>query len=171
MTAGTLDIGEPAEIACGGASLVLRAPDTVVLRGAAGVRETRLPDLASSTVVAFHRRGGRVLLVGGESGQVWLARPDALSVEPVARLARLDFAGRYDPGGLRRVAFHGLPDGGVLVEYEVGVARLADNGLSWWQREHDDLTARVVSVADGVVWLRGEGQPFGYRIADGLSAG
>jgi hypothetical protein len=88
-------------------------------------------------------------------------------LRPVGELERLDFRGGIDPGGFHWVEYHELPGGDVLIVFEVGLARINSAGRLLWQRVHDDITARLQRIDPDAVWLKGEGEAFGFRLSDG----
>jgi hypothetical protein len=165
----SLEIGTPATVPCGGGTLAFESGGQVSMSGPAGVprRSASVPDLALSNYVELWCGGEYAYFAGLEGRAVWFARPDTGELAEILELDRLDLSGHYDPGGLHDVGFRELPDGDVLIVYELGVARVRPDGTVCWHRSHDDLTAHVARIADGVIWWAGESQEFGYSLADG----
>lgn len=109
-------------------------------------------------------------VVGPRSEEVVVADFDACTIRVVGMLNRLDLIlsdDHYDPGGMGRVAFHALPNDDVLIETEIGVAKLSRLRGLVWQRVHDDATCRVTELHTDLVWLTGENARFAYRLSDG----
>lgn len=82
-------------------------------------------------------------------------------------LDRLDLRGHYDPGGPHSVEFRELPDGDLLIVHELGLARVGPDGNARWQQIHDDLTARLHRLDEGIAWFRCESGRFGFWLSDG----
>lgn len=166
----TLDIDERPLVSCGNGVVELAPPSLITVRLGDDAVTRDLPDLQSSSLVTVQCHRGRLFALGEKSAVVWVADPHALTVRETARLDRLDYEGRYDPGGMHRIEFHELGDGDLLVEFELGVARLSAGGDLRWQRVHDDVTARVVTIGPNDVVLKAESDTLVVRLTDGTVA-
>ena len=164
----TVNIREPVSVQCGDGVLTFEPDGRVKVSGPRGVEQSvSAPDLALSNFVEFWCGGGHAYFAGLEGRTVWFARPSEGQLTQVLKPDRLDLRDSYDPGGLHRIEFHELPDGDLLIVYELGLARLGPDGKARWQGVHDQLSAHFDRIADGVAWLRGEFGTFGFRLADG----
>lgn len=163
----TVDIREPVTVPCGDGVLVLEPDGRLTAAGSGTEQTVVVPDLALSNLVEVWCGDGHAYLVGLKGRAVWFAVPSEGRLAEVLELDRLDLRGGYDPGGLHRVEFHELPDGDLLIVHELGLARLGRDGRAPWQAAHDDITARLDRVTDGVAWLLSESGPLGFRLADG----
>ena len=166
MTA--LNTRDSAVIQCAGGELRFDGEDRVSLTGIHGHRRTVVsPELALSLWVELWCGDTFIYFVGEKGRSVWYADVTVPVLRKTTELERLDFGGGYDPGGLHRVEFNKLGDDDLLLLYELGLARLTASGETLWQRVHDQLPARLDRVADGVIWLLGEYEPFGFAVSDG----
>jgi hypothetical protein len=165
----SVDFSTGAHVDAAGGEIIVDPPATLRVVGPGGHSTVVLDGLGRSNYVEVWCSEHWCLLMGARDRNLVLVRPHEGTAEVLGQLDRLDLDDVYDPGGLERVAFHELSDGDVLVEHEVGLARVSpDRGLVW-QRVHDDLTARVSQITDEAVWLHGESDRFGYNLVDGRS--
>jgi hypothetical protein len=125
------------------------------------------PDLTLSNFVELWCTEGFAYFVGLKGRTLWYANGSTGELASTIELDRLDLRGAYDPGGLHRVEFHELSDGDLLIVYEFGLARLSSDGKARWQQVHDQASSHFERVANGVVWFRGEYEPFGFNLEDG----
>lgn len=165
----SLEVRTPTTVPCAGGALTFEPDGNVAMSGQGGAsqRSALVPDLALSNYVELWCGDDYAYFVGLEGRAAWFARPALGELTEVLKLDRLDLSGHYDPGGLRGVQFRELPDGDVLIVYELGIARVRPDGNVRWHHSHDDLTAHIDRIADGIVWWRGESQEFGYALTDG----
>jgi|SRR5215472_9710587 len=164
----SVDIHVPVSLPCGGGVLALEPDGRITASGTGGAEQTVVvPDLTLSRLVELWCGDAHAYLVGLKGKSVWFAVPSKGLLTEVLELDRLDLRGSYDPGGLHRVEFRELDDGGVLIVHELGLARLGPDGSARWQKAHDDLTARLDRVDEGIAWFRGESGLFGFRLANG----
>jgi len=127
-------------------------------------------ELADSDGLLVAVRPDGLLALGEESHTLIGWDATAVSLRVLDSVARLDLPG-YDPGGLNRVIMHPVDEDRVLLETEVGVS-LVDFGRGVvWAEIHDDLTARVDRVADGVVHVVTESALAELSLADGSYLG
>jgi hypothetical protein len=164
----SIDIRDPVSIPCGTRVLALEPGGRITVSGAGGAEQTVVaPDLALSNQVELWCRSGRAYLVGLKAKAVWFTIPSQGVLTEVLQLDRLDLRGHYDPGGLHRVGFRELQDGDLLIVHELGLARVGPDGSVQWQQVHDDLTARLDRLDEGIAWFFGESGLFGFRLSDG----
>jgi hypothetical protein len=159
-----LALDAPTEVRCGDRAVRVEPDGDVSFADRHGRRVN--VDLSSSTHVALWSAPGWCCLVGIRGRDVVVIRPSEDDLHIAGQLDRLDLRGGYDPGGLHRIEMREVNGGDVLVVHEVGVARVSSAGILW-QRRHEDITARVTDVVDGVVWLAGELERFGYDLEYG----
>ena len=92
---------------------------------------------------------------------------------PAQRVREVDVLLRDDFEDLRFLGMHPADDGSLLVLYERGLVCIDPGGNARWHRLHDDLSARLLMAADGVVlietqWPLSEaGRRTSYRLSDG----
>lgn len=163
-----VDIRSAVSVECGSGALTLEPDGRVTVSSPGGAERTALvPDLALSNWVDLWCGEDHAYFIGLEGREVWFAMPSAGLLAKVMELERLDLRGSYDPGGLHRIEFHELAGGDLLIVHEFGLARVGPDGSARWQAVHDDLTARLDRIADGVAWLLSESGPLGFNLADG----
>lgn len=161
----TIDMSNPVEFRCGEVVVRAEPPDRLVMGGNGRVVE--VPGLDRSQFAEVWTSSDWCCVMGLRGPYAVVIRPTEGEAALVGPLDRLDLSGRYDPGGLEHVEFHPVPDGDVLLVTEVGVARISALGGLVWRRAHDDLAARCVGLADGVVWFESETEAFGYDVETG----
>lgn len=163
-----VDIRSAVSVECRHGALTLEPDGRVTMSGPGGTERTALvPDIALSNWVDLWCGDDRMYFVGQQGRELWFVMPSAGLLAKVMELERMDLRGRYDPGGLHRVEFRELADGDLLIVHECGLARVGADGNARWQAVHDDITARLDHVADGVAWLLTESGPAGFELAGG----
>lgn len=163
----TIDFTGPVSIEEAGGEIEFVPPDLIRASGPGGRHETHIPGLQGSSSLELWCDGQRCLVIGWKDENIVVVTPAAGTVETLGRLSRLDLSGKYDPGGLERIRIIGLDDGTVLIEHELGIARVSPTDGIAWEQVHGDLTARVVGVDAEAVSLRSETGEFGYKLGDG----
>jgi hypothetical protein len=167
-----IDIRSAVPVECGRGALTLKPDGRVTMSDLGGIERTALvPDLALSNWVNLWRGDDHMYFIGEKGRELWFAMPAAGLLAKVMELDRLDLRDRYDPGGLHRIEFRELADGDLLIVHECGLARTGPDGSARWQAVHDDITARLERIADGVAWLLGESGPAGFTLDDGRAVG
>lgn len=165
-----------ANLPCGSS---IRLPVGTVDRSAGGwltvsteSGESALADaeLADSDGLVIALGTDALVALGEESHSVlgWEANGGCLRV--LGSVARLDLPG-YNPGGLYRVLMHPLDGDRLVVETEVGLSLVDLRQGVLWSRIHDDLTARVDRVSDGVIYVTSESANEEFSLADGSYLG
>ena len=134
-----------------------------------GTVHLEVPGLARSDYVEMWCDDDWGCLVGDRAAEIVGVWSRAERLEVIGTIDRLILDG-YDPGGLNRVDFVELSDGGLLVVSEIAVALVTSDGALRWQHVHDRLTARLRAVVRGIAWFDDEDRTFGLRIADGRAA-
>jgi hypothetical protein len=164
----TLDVQKPLSVECARGAIHFD-PGGWVTVSSPGMPESRkkFPDLLLSNFVEFWCGDDWACFVGEKGKTVWFARPSTSTLAEIMELDRLDFEGGYDPGGLHSVEFHGLADGDLLIVYELGLARVGSDGTARWQKVHDQISAHLDHLGNGIAWFRGEYENFGFDLADG----
>jgi hypothetical protein len=80
---------------------------------------------------------------------------------------------RGDEPQLRHLSGHPAGDGSLLLLYERGLVCISPEGDVRWHRLHDDISARLISAADGVAVIEKQwpvpdsGSLTRYRLEDG----
>jgi hypothetical protein len=164
----TAEVQVPAIVPCGGGTLVIDSSGQVTLL-ADGRPDAhgQLEDVRRGDYVALWCGSDWGCLIGEDGRELWCFWPEEGRLERVAELERLDFRGGIDPGGFRRVEFHELTNGDLLITYELGIARLTPEGRLTWQSTHDQTSARLQRLDTEAAWFQGEYEPFGFRLTDG----
>lgn len=163
----TIDFTGPVSIQRAGGEIEFVPPDLIRVNGPGGRHERQFPRLQRSNSIELWCDGQRCLAIGDKDNNIVVVTPAAATVEILGRLSRLDLSGKYDPGGLERIRIIDLDDGTLLIEHELGIARVSPTSGIVWEQVHGDLTARLVGVDGEAVWLRSETGEFGYSLADG----
>lgn len=127
-------------------------------------------ELADADGLSVARGADALVALGDASHDVlgWDATGGGMRV--VGSVARLDLSG-YDPGGLKRVHMHPVDEDRLVLETEVGFSLVDLRQGVKWSLVHDDLTARVVRVCDGVVQITSEGGDATFSVRRGSFLG
>lgn len=163
-----IDIQEPVSAECAGGSIHF-GPSGEVTVSAHSVPESKkkAPDLLLSNFVELWCSDDWACFVGERGKTVWFARPSMGVLTKATELDRLDLEDGYDPGGLHNIEFLQLPGGDLLIVYELGLVRIGSDGICRWQQVHDQLSAHINRVVDGIAWFQGEYEDFGFDLGDG----
>jgi hypothetical protein len=164
----TVEVQVPATVPCGGGALAIDSNGwiTLVADGKPDIH-AQLEDVRRGDHVHLSCGNDWGCLVGEDGRELWCFWPKEGNLERVAELDRLDFLGGIDPGGFRRVEFHELTNGDLLIIYELGMARLTPKGRLTWQSTYDQISARLQRLDAEAAWFQGEYEPFGFRLTDG----
>lgn len=159
-----MELTQSSRIACGTSAILLIPPHTVRRQDDASAFVDE-PDLARSEFVVTWEGERWCCAMGLKSRYAIVASSDVLRV--VGPFERLDLGKGYDPGGLEWIEFTELGSDDLLLSYEIGAARIDSLGTVKWRLVHDDLTARVVAVREGLALFRAESDNFAVRLSDG----
>ncbi len=151
----------------GNPNVRLHSPDVVEMGLSDAPTRLSVAGLGRSPWVELCATDRWVCIIGVDSPEVVIARPEDDFLEVVAQIDRLDFGDGYDPGGMQRVRFHQLDGDSLLVEYEFGIAMIhVFDGLQWnWS--HNDVSCRVISLDETLIRVESDLQRMSIRLSDG----
>ncbi len=119
-------------------------------------------------ITVWWNRDTETILVGAKlSEALYSVSPSSGRVSPVDHLFR------DDDEELRFLSIHTTDEGSLLLLYERGLLCITREGLLRWHRLHDDLSARLVGVENGIVVIERQwpfeeaGKRTRFRLVDG----
>lgn len=152
----------------GGVTLGLRAKgDGVVVEAAGRLIEGAVLGLATEAGAAWWAaRDGSWVVVAGVEGRAAVAVAD-VSAGEIRTVAVMPRASAHQPVGPEYVRYADDGAGGVLVIFDIGVARIDDERKLRWLTVHDDGEARPEEVTSAAARFASPHGDFAVAVADG----